>query len=190
MAVGIVTTPKDLPLASLKQELIDSLPENKEWTNSDTCVTGNLMFLTIEEKGIITGSFEVSLTFSSGTVVTTTYPADPATQDGSHTNLDDIDGYEYTSGATYVVSSTLLSATVSGPTFTGTLTYEQDYGLHYYNVDSHTTYVVSVQIHTTATFVAGVPSSGHSQTTENQSIVPYGTYNLSSQWTSKKAYIS
>ena len=46
--MAVETTPKDLPLASLKQELIDSLPEDKEWVNSDTCVVGNLMFLTIE----------------------------------------------------------------------------------------------------------------------------------------------
>lgn len=47
--MAVETTPKDLPLASLKQELIDSLPEGKEWTNSDTCVRGNLMFLTITD---------------------------------------------------------------------------------------------------------------------------------------------
>ena len=47
--MAVKTTPKDLPLASLKQELIDSLPEDKEWTNSDTCVVGNLMFLNISD---------------------------------------------------------------------------------------------------------------------------------------------
>lgn len=45
--MAVVTTKGDLPLASLKQELIDSLPEDKEWEDSDTCVTGNLMFLNI-----------------------------------------------------------------------------------------------------------------------------------------------
>ena len=49
--MAVETTPGNLPLASLKQELIDSLPEDKEWEDSDTCVTGNLMFLNIGDGG-------------------------------------------------------------------------------------------------------------------------------------------
>ena len=45
--MAVETTPGNLPLASLKQELIGSLPASEEWVNSDTCVTGNLMFLEI-----------------------------------------------------------------------------------------------------------------------------------------------
>ena len=51
--MAVVTTKGDLPLASLKQELIDSLPEDKEWEDSDTCVTGNLMFLDIVDVGTL-----------------------------------------------------------------------------------------------------------------------------------------
>ena len=47
--MAVETTPKDLPLASLKQELIDSLPDSKEWVDRDTCVAGNLMVLEIED---------------------------------------------------------------------------------------------------------------------------------------------
>ena len=46
MAITSVT--KDLPLASLKQDLLDGLVSEDAWTNSATCVKGNLMLLDLD----------------------------------------------------------------------------------------------------------------------------------------------
>jgi len=57
---------KDLPLASKKQEYIDGLGNAHEWTNADTCVKGNLMFLDIVEIDPVTHLPTDSAWYESG----------------------------------------------------------------------------------------------------------------------------
>jgi len=96
-----MTNTGDLPLASKKQDYIDGLGNAHEWTNSDTCVRGNLMVLDIGEVGGDgtggaggTGgslTFEVvaeGLVLSSSSVELTSGQIETSTPNNSFTSFD------------------------------------------------------------------------------------------------------